>query len=58
MGRYVLEIPALTAALYAAYCLLRLRTARAFGAAAVWGALTVTGGALCAGTAQNSVCRC
>lgn len=43
---YALEIPALTAALYAAYRLLRLRTGAGFalGAAAVWGALTVTGG--------------
>ena len=57
-GVYVLEIPALTAALYAAYRLLRLRTGAGFalGAAAVWGALTVTGGAFMRGDSAEEFC--
>ncbi len=57
-GVYALEIPALTAALYAAYRLLRLRTGAGFalGAAAVWGALTVTGGAFMRGDSAEEFC--
>ncbi len=57
-GVYALEIPALTAALYAAYRLLRLRTGAGFalGAAAVWGALTVTGGSFMRGDSAEEFC--
>ena len=57
-GVYLLEIPALTAALYAAYRLLRLRAGACFslGAAAVWGALTVTGGAFMRGDSAEEFC--
>ena len=57
-GVYALEIPALTAALYAAYRLLRLRTGAGFalGAAAVWGALTVTSGAFMRGDSAEEFC--
>ena len=57
-GVYLLEIPALTAALYAAYRLLRLRAGTCFslGAAAVWGALTVTGGAFMRGDSAEEFC--
>ena len=57
-GVYLLEIPALTAALYAAYRLLRLRAGVCFslGAAAVWGALTVTGGAFMRGDSAEEFC--
>ena len=58
LGVYALEIPALTAALYAAYRLLRLRTGAGFalGAAAVWGALTVTSGAFMRGDSAEEFC--
>ena len=57
-GVYLLEIPALTAALYAAYRLLRLRAGACFslGAAAVWGTLTVTGGAFMRGDSAEEFC--
>ena len=57
-GVYLLEIPTLTAALYAAYRLLRLRAGACFslGAAAVWGALTVTGGAFMRGDSAEEFC--
>ena len=57
-GVYLLEIPALTAALYAAYRLLRLRAGACFslGVAAVWGALTVTGGAFMRGDSAEEFC--
>ena len=57
-GVYLLEIPALTAALYAAYRLLRLRAGACFslGAAAVGGALTVTGGAFMRGDSAEEFC--
>ena len=57
-GVYALEIPALTAALYAAYRLLRLRTGAGFalGAAAVWGALTVTSGSFMRGDSAEEFC--
>lgn len=57
-GVYAMEVPALTAALYAAYRLLRLRTSAGFalGAAAVWGALTVTGGAFMRGDSAEEFC--
>ena len=48
----------LTAALYAAYRLLRLRTGAGFalGAAAVWGALTVTSGSFMRGDSAEEFC--
>ena len=57
-GVYLLEIPTLTAALYAAYRLLRLRAGACFslGAATVWGALTVTGGAFMRGDSAEEFC--
>lgn len=57
-GVYVMEIIAMTAALYAAYRLLRLRTGAGFalGAAAIWGALTATGGSFMRGDSAEEFC--
>ena len=53
-----MEIPALTAALYAAYRLMRLRACSAFalGAAAVFGALATTGGSFMRGDSAEEFC--
>ena len=58
LGVYVMEIPALTAALYAAYRLMRLRAGKGFalGAAAVFGALVTTGGAFMRGDSAEEFC--
>ena len=58
LGVYVMEIPALTAALYAAYRLMRLRAGRGFalGAAAVFGALVTTGGSFMRGDSAEEFC--
>ena len=57
-GVYLMEIPALTAALYAAYRLMRLRAGSAFalGAAAVFGALATTGGSFMRGDSAEEFC--
>ena len=58
LGVYLMEIPALTAALYAAYRLMRLRAGSAFalGAAAVFGALATTGGSFMRGDSAEEFC--
>ena len=58
LGVYMMEIPALTAALYAAYRLMRLRAGKGFalGAAAVFSALATTGGAFMRGDSAEEFC--
>ena len=58
LGVYVMEVLALTAALYAAYRLIRLRAGKGFalGAAAVFGALVTTGGSFMRGDSAEEFC--
>ncbi len=58
LGVYVMEVAALTAALYAAYGWMRTRAGSvwALSAAVIFGALTVTGGAFARGDSAEEFC--